>query len=89
MQEWLIIRIKQLKLRGLFIEKGVDLIFLNISTYALSHNVLPLIQRVSCPVIILNLQPTEAIDYETFNAIGRQRQNDRRMAFILSELRNS
>lgn len=34
----------------------------NISTYALSHNVLPLIQRVSCPVIVLNLQPSEAID---------------------------
>ncbi|MBK8884688.1 MAG: L-fucose/L-arabinose isomerase family protein [Bacteroidales bacterium] len=54
----------------LFREKGVDLIFLNISTYALSHNVLPLIQRVSCPVIVLNLQPSEAIDYAKFNAIG-------------------
>ena len=54
----------------LFREKGVDMIFLNISTYALSHNVLPLIQRVSCPVIVLNLQPSEAIDYEKFNSIG-------------------
>jgi L-arabinose isomerase len=53
-----------------FRERGVDLMFLNISTYALSHNVLPLIQRVSCPVIVLNLQPAEAIDYERFNAIG-------------------
>jgi L-arabinose isomerase len=49
---------------------GVDLLFLNISTYALSHNVLPLIQKVGCPVIVLNLQPAEAIDYEKFNAIG-------------------
>jgi L-arabinose isomerase len=55
---------------GYFRERGVDLIFLNISTYALSHNVLPLIQRVSCPVIVLNLQPTEAIDYEKFNSMG-------------------
>jgi L-arabinose isomerase len=55
---------------GLFQKSGVDLIFLNISTYALSHNVLPLIQRVHCPVIVLNLQPDEAIDYEKFNLIG-------------------
>jgi L-arabinose isomerase len=54
----------------LFQKSGIDLIILNISTYALSHNVLPLIQRVSCPVIVLNLQPTGAIDYEKFNLIG-------------------
>jgi L-arabinose isomerase len=54
----------------LFSKNMVDIIFLNISTYALSHNVLPLIQRVDCPVIVLNLQPTEAIDYEKFNLIG-------------------
>lgn len=53
-----------------FQTSNVDLIFLNISTYALSHNVLPLIQRVSCPVIVLNLQPTEAIDYDKFNSMG-------------------
>jgi L-arabinose isomerase len=61
---------KAIAAAGLFQNKGVDLIFLNISTYALSHNVLPLIQRVSCPVIVLNLQPSEAIDYEKFNALG-------------------
>lgn len=55
---------------GFFQKNGVDLIFLNISTYALSHNVLPLIQRVNCPVIVLNLQPSEAIDYEKFNSMG-------------------
>jgi len=53
-----------------FQRSGVDLIFLNISTYALSHNVLPLIQRVSCPLIVLNLQPSEAIDYDKFNSLG-------------------
>ena len=61
---------KAIAAAGLFRENGVDLIFLNISTYALSHNVLPLIQRVNCPVIILNLQPTEAIDYKKFNSMG-------------------
>ena len=55
---------------GFFQKSGVDMIFLNISTYALSHNVLPLIQLVNCPVIVLNLQPSEAINYEKFNAIG-------------------
>ncbi len=55
---------------GLFQKNGVDLVFLNISTYALSHNVLPLIRQVACPVIVLNLQPSEAIDYEKFNSIG-------------------
>jgi L-arabinose isomerase len=54
----------------LFLEGEIDLMVLNISTYALSHNVLPLIQRVHCPVIVLNLQPAKAINYEKFNLIG-------------------
>jgi L-arabinose isomerase len=61
---------KAIEAAGLFIENRIDIIFLNISTYALSHNVLPLIQRVNCPIIILNLQPSEAIDYSKFNSIG-------------------
>ena len=61
---------KALTAADLFQKEVVDIVFLNISTYALSHNVLPLIQRVKCPVIVLNLQPSEAIDYEKFNALG-------------------
>jgi L-arabinose isomerase len=61
---------KAVEAADLFLKSGVDLIFLNISTYALSHSVLPLIKRVSCPVIVLNLQPSEAIDYEKFNSIN-------------------
>lgn len=53
-----------------FQQKDVDIIFLFISTYALSHNVLPVVQKLKVPVIILNLQPEKAIDYKTFNAIG-------------------
>jgi L-arabinose isomerase len=53
-----------------FQKSSVDIILLNISTYALSHNVLPLIQRVNCPLIVLNLQPSEAIDYDKFNSLG-------------------
>jgi L-arabinose isomerase len=61
---------KAIAAADLFRTAGVDLLLLNISTYALSHNVLPLIQRAACPVIVLNLQPAEAIDYDKFNAMG-------------------
>ncbi len=45
----------------------VDLIFLHVTTYALSSTVLPVVRRAKVPVIILNLQPAAAIDYERFN----------------------
>jgi L-arabinose isomerase len=61
---------KAISAATLFNKNCVDLIFLNISTYALSHTVLPLIQRINTPVIVLNLQPTEAIDYDKFNSMG-------------------
>ncbi len=51
-------------------EQNVDAIFLYISTYALSSTVLPVVQELKVPVIVLSIQPTKAIDYETFNAIG-------------------
>jgi L-arabinose isomerase len=54
----------------LFRERGVTLIFLSVSTYALSHTALPAVQGAGVPVIILNIQPDKAIDYETFNALG-------------------
>lgn len=48
----------------------VDLIFLHVTTYALSSTVLPVVQRAKVPVIILNLSPLAAIDYTAFNAMG-------------------
>ncbi len=53
-----------------FREADVDLIFLHVTTYALSATVLPVVQRAKVPVIVLNLQPAAAIDYEKFNAMG-------------------
>ncbi len=53
-----------------FRQADVDVIFLHVTTYALSSTVLPVVLRAKVPVIILNLQPTAAIDYATFNAIG-------------------
>jgi L-arabinose isomerase len=43
-------------------------LFLYVTTYALSNTVLPLVQRAGVPVIVLNLQPTAAIDYKAFNS---------------------
>ena len=48
----------------------VDVIFLHVTTYALSSTVLPVVQRAKVPVIILNLSPEPAIDYTKFNAMG-------------------
>lgn len=53
-----------------FTEQNVDAIFLYISTYALSSTVLPVVQATNVPVIVLSIQPTKAIDYKVFNALG-------------------
>src|SRR5580698_4745724 len=53
-----------------FREADVDLIFLYVTTYALSSTVLPVVQRAKVPVVILNLQPAAAIDYGHFNQMG-------------------
>lgn len=50
--------------------EGVEIIFLYVSTYALSSTVLPVAQQAGVPVIILNLQPVAAIDYAYINAMG-------------------
>jgi L-arabinose isomerase len=53
-----------------FRRADVDLIFLHVTTYALSSTVLPVVRRAKVPVIILNLQPAAAIDYASFNRLG-------------------
>ncbi len=53
-----------------FRQEDVDLIFLYVTTYALSSTVLPVVQRAKVPVIILNLSPAPAIDYAQFNRMG-------------------
>src|SRR5581483_2229538 len=53
-----------------FRKQDVDLIFLYVTTYALSSTVLPVVQRARVPVIILNLSPETAIDYDRFNRMG-------------------
>ena len=51
-------------------ENDVELVFLYISTYALSSTVLPVVSRLNVPVVVLNLQPTAAIDYDYINSLG-------------------
>lgn len=53
-----------------FRRADVDIIFLYVTTYALSSTVLPAVRRAKVPVIILNLSPAPAIDYERFNRLG-------------------
>ena len=53
-----------------FRKADVDLIFLYVTTYALSSTVLPAVRRAKVPVIILNLSPAPAIDYGNFNRLG-------------------
>jgi L-arabinose isomerase len=52
-----------------FRQADVDLIFLHVTTYALSSTVLPVVRRAKVPVIILNLSPSAAMDYDWFNGL--------------------
>jgi len=55
-----------------FRREDVDLIFLYVTTYALSSTVLPVVQRAKVPVIVLNLSPEPAIDYARFNQLKQR-----------------
>jgi L-arabinose isomerase len=46
-----------------FIHEDVDLVVCYVTTYATSSQVLPAVQRVKRPVLILNLQPTAQLNY--------------------------
>ena len=48
-----------------FAEERVDLVFCHAATYATSSQVLPAVQEANVPVVVLNLQPVSALDYET------------------------
>jgi len=49
----------------LFLREDVNLILCYVATYATSSQVLPVVQKVEAPVLVLNLQPSAALDYET------------------------
>jgi len=47
--------------------QDVEIVFLYVSTYALSSTVLPVAQKLKVPIVVLNLQPVAQLDYEAFN----------------------
>lgn len=49
----------------LFLREDVDLIVCYVATYATSSQVLPVVQKSRAPVLVLNLQPSAALDYES------------------------
>jgi L-arabinose isomerase len=53
----------------MFKKENVEMIFVFVSTYALSSTVLPVAQIVKTPFVILNLQPGASIDFAVFNDI--------------------
>jgi L-arabinose isomerase len=53
-----------------FRKTDVDLVFLYVTTYALSSTVLPVVKRAKVPVIVLNLSPEPAIDYDAFSKMN-------------------
>ncbi len=52
-----------------FRAEGVEMVFLYASTYALSSTVLPVVERVGVPVVVLALQPVPRLDYAALNAL--------------------
>jgi L-arabinose isomerase len=47
----------------------VDLVMVYTATYATSSQVLPVVQTVGAPVVVLNLQPTRTLDYEGMTTV--------------------
>ena len=50
-----------------FISEDVDLVICYVTTYSTSSQVIPAVQRVNRPVLILNLQPTAQLNYADTN----------------------
>ncbi len=62
--------VKAVEVAHLLKTTDVDIVFIYISTYALSSTVFPIAQKVKAPIILLNIQPVAQLDYEKFNALN-------------------
>lgn len=51
-------------------KEEVELLFIFISTYALSSTLIPIVNRLKIPVLLLNMQPLPAIEYDKLNSMG-------------------
>ncbi len=68
-----------------FRREDVDVIFLYVTTYALSSTILPVVRRAKVPVIVLNFAPAAAINYTEFNRLGnRTRMTGEWLAYCAS-----
>lgn len=55
---------------GFLKSRDPEVLFLYVSTYALSSTVLPIAQKVQVPIVVLNLQPVAQLDYQAFNKLN-------------------
>jgi len=62
--------VKAKEAASLLHSEDVEIVFLFVSTYALSSTVLPVAQKVKVPIVLLNLQPVAQLDYEAFSKLG-------------------
>lgn len=51
-------------------QQEIDLFLVHTTTYALSSTLLPIIQANKVPILVLNISPEDAIDYERFNTLS-------------------
>lgn len=56
------------------INNDIEILFVYISTYALSSIILPVVRYLKVPVILLNIQPSASIDYKFFNCLEDRRK---------------
>jgi len=62
--------VKALEAADFLKSQDLEIVFLYVSTYALSSTVLPIAQKVKVPMVILNLQPVSQLDYKAFNNLN-------------------
>lgn len=55
---------------SLFRNEGIEILFIFISTYALSSTLIPLVKNLNVPIILLNLAPAPTIDYNKINSLN-------------------
>lgn len=53
-----------------FRQEDVGIIFIYVTTYALSSTVLPVVQKAKVPVVVLNLSPEASMRYDAFNEMN-------------------
>lgn len=56
--------------RETFRTHNIDILFVYMTTYALSATVLQVVRGLNVPVVLLNLQPSAAPDFAAINAMG-------------------